>query len=263
MLFKLRCITHSTQILHSNTYFTRIRTSLKHLGTDTAQRYLKSVQFHNVPDWMLDSGDHLSLEIISGFWTKEPRVSVAKQGVMFNTNKEKRTVEIDFTCKDSLNGVEINEEVKFVLYYKGSWSKKKKRFYFWIHASFVGSSLVLTKKEVDGLHKDKKHKKVPKSFLVELNFSPMKKYVKDEKKGKSYASKSTKVYIDRMFKDENDYSFRQGLTEAEKLYKNGLCTEKEMTQTLRTLDMARYVRVQAVNSSSILTEEESSSKEDE
>ena len=212
---------------------------------------------------MLDSGDHLSLEIISGFWTKEPRVSVAKQGVMFNTNKDKRTVEIDFTCKDSLDGVEISEEVKFVLYYKGSWSKKKKRFYFWIHASFVGSSLVLTKKEVDGLHKDKKHKKVPKSFLVELNFSPMKKYVKDESKGKSYASKSTKVYIDRMFKDENDYSFRQGLTEAEKLYKNGLCTEKEMTQTLRTLDMARYVRVQAVNSSSILTEEESSSKEDE
>ena len=88
----------------------------------------------------------------------------------------------------------------------------------------------------------------------------MKKYVKDESKGKSYASKSTKVYIDRMFKDENDYSFRQGLTEAEKLYKNGLCTEKEMTQTLRTLDMARYVRVQAVNTSGI---GEESSKEDE
>ena len=114
-------------LTRSNTYFTRTphsNTSLKHLGTDTAQRYLKSVQFHNVPDWMLDSGDHLSLEIISGFWTKEPRVSVAKQGVMFNTNKDKRTVEIDFTCKDSLDGVEISEEVKFVLYYKGSWSRK-------------------------------------------------------------------------------------------------------------------------------------------
>ena len=101
---------------------------------------------------------------------------------------------------------------------------------------------MLTKKEVDGLHKDKKHKKVPKSFLVELNFSPMKKYVKDEKKSKT-RKQEHEGYIDRMFKDENDYSFRQGLTEAEKLYKNGLCTEKEMTQTLRTLDMACYVRV--------------------
>ena len=86
------------------------------LRTDTAQRFLKSVHFHNVPEWMLDSGDHLSLEITSGFWTKEPRVSVAKQSRMFNMNMEKRTVEIDFTCKGTLDGVELCEEVKFVLY---------------------------------------------------------------------------------------------------------------------------------------------------
>ena len=88
----------------------------------------------------------------------------------------------------------------------------------------------------------------------------MKKFVKDEKKGNSYASKNTKVYLEKMFKDENDYSFRQGLTEAEKLYKNGLCTEEEMTQTLSTLDMARYVRVQAVNSCPILRRDSQSSE---
>jgi hypothetical protein len=220
------------------------------LRTDMAQRYLKSVKFHNCPDWMLDSGDHLSLEIISGFWTKNPRLSVAKQKDMFKTNKEKGTVEIDFITKKHSLGVALEEEVKFVLYYKGSWSKKKKRFYFWIHAAFVDSNLVLTKKEVDGLHKDKKHKKVPKSFLLELNVSKMtKRCGGEEEEGKNtYPSKSTKTYVEKIYKDDNDYSFRQGITEAEKLFKTGLCTEEEMTETLKTLDMARYVRVQAVNS---------------
>lgn len=222
------------------------------LKDDMAQRYLKSVRFHNAPDWMLDSKDHLLLEITSGYWSTEPRLSRAKQGEMFHTDTKSRSVNIDFTKNGDLLGIPIVDEVKFVLYYKGNWSKKKKRFYLWIHAAFVGTSLVLSKKEVDGLHKDKKHKKVPKDFIMELKFSSMKKKKGDDDDDcdsgkKTYPSKHTKVYVDKMFKDENDYSFRQGLHEAEKLFKDGVCTETEMTQALKALDVARYVRVKAVN----------------
>ena len=220
------------------------------LRTDFSTRHLRSVTLRNVPSWMIEHPESLHLKIISGFWDTNPQAVVFKRADNFVVRADKSSVEVDLTSGGKYRGLRLLEEVKFVLCRKG-WRKKKKVFFFWIHGAFCGTSVILTKTEIDGLHKDKKHKKTPKSFFVELELTPMLPHksetnAKDNATGdgtKDLPTKSTKSYDSKMFHDENDYSFRQGLTEAEKMYTKGDCTEAELRTTLKMLDVARYCRM--------------------
>jgi hypothetical protein len=66
-----------------------------------------------------------------------------------------RTVQV---LKLDVGNVEIVNEVKITMYHKDSLRKKKKLFHFWIHTAFLDETTIFNKSELDGAHKDKKHR---------------------------------------------------------------------------------------------------------
>lgn len=74
---------------------------------------------------------------------------------------------IELQCEAPLQG-----EVKFVFYDAGSHAgaTKQKIFHFWLQTTFVGDYTCLPKGELDKARKDKKNKKFPSDFQVEVWF---------------------------------------------------------------------------------------------
>mmetsp|Transcript_3903 Transcript_3903/g.6115 ORF Transcript_3903/g.6115 Transcript_3903/m.6115 type:complete len:590 (-) Transcript_3903:137-1906(-) len=66
--------------------------------------------------------------------------------------------------------VTVVDEFLITIYDKTAVGKKK-ICQFWLHSGFIrDNKVVLTKPEIDKVHKDKKHKKFPKDFTIEVLF---------------------------------------------------------------------------------------------
>ena len=62
------------------------------------------------------------------------------------------------------------DEVLFTLYNKTNFGKDKIAS-FWLHTAFIENNcVVLTKPEIDKVNKDKRHKKYPSDFNVQVTF---------------------------------------------------------------------------------------------
>jgi protein-tyrosine phosphatase len=67
-------------------------------------------------------------------------------------------------------GINVVDEVLFTIYNKTSFGKDKIAS-FWLHTAFIKHNCVtLTKPEIDKINKDKRHKKFPSDFTVQVMF---------------------------------------------------------------------------------------------
>jgi hypothetical protein len=69
-------------------------------------------------------------------------------------------------------GVVVVDEFLITLYDRSSMTGGKTKLgQFWLHTGFIRDNrVVLTKPEIDKIHKDKKHKKYASDFTIELSF---------------------------------------------------------------------------------------------
>lgn len=70
----------------------------------------------------------------------------------------------------AIPGINVVDEVLFTLYNKTNFGKEKIAS-FWLHTAFVKNNrVVLTKPEIDKVKKDKRHKKYPSDFTIQISF---------------------------------------------------------------------------------------------
>eukprot|EP00750_Incisomonas_marina_P015916 INCI18795.3.p1 GENE.INCI18795.3~~INCI18795.3.p1 ORF type:complete len:598 (+),score=111.95 INCI18795.3:1105-2898(+) len=73
--------------------------------------------------------------------------------------------------------VELVNEVRITVYHKNSLRQKVKLFGFWLHTGFLERQTIFSKIELDGAHKDKKHKIYPANFRLQLNVEKLDPHV--------------------------------------------------------------------------------------
>eukprot|EP00753_Platysulcus_tardus_P015093 PLAT4779.1.p1 GENE.PLAT4779.1~~PLAT4779.1.p1 ORF type:complete len:498 (+),score=254.54 PLAT4779.1:38-1531(+) len=89
------------------------------------------------------------------------------------------------------DGHSVVNEVKVSFYHKGP-AAKVQMFHFWFHTAFIQDDvLIIEKMEIDDAHRDKKHKKFPADFKIEVRFAPL---TEEEAAGAQAAARVAAIY---------------------------------------------------------------------
>lgn len=145
---------------------------------EAALVYLTQLRIISPPKWMGD-GKTVKIVICSNYWDGPMNYKLKA----LDHGTEQKGVQRE--CKEAdeagggrskdlvyniAAGIPLQAEVKVVIY-KVGLMKQKKKLYYWFHSSFCSGRERLSKVEIDGSHKDSKHKKYDARFAIEMAFS--------------------------------------------------------------------------------------------
>ena len=132
--------------------------------------YLKAIRIMNPPKWMGDKkANGLCIKIWDNYWRKPVSYKLKKCTRSQSDGKGSKIKLYEFILPG--DGISMTGEVKVEFYKYNTFSKKQEKFRCWFHASFLREAKWnLGKNDLDGCHKDPKHKKYKKDFTVQLEF---------------------------------------------------------------------------------------------
>lgn len=104
----------------------------------------------------------------------EPYFTIKSAGTTISSSEflPRHTYRSDAPIVMAVPGVVVIDEFLITLYDRSSMTGGKTKLgQFWLHTGFIKNHhVVLTKPEIDKIHKDKKHKKYPADFTIEVFF---------------------------------------------------------------------------------------------
>jgi hypothetical protein len=111
------------------------------------------------------------VSLMGGF---EPYFTIKSAGSTISSSDflPRHTYRNDGPITLAVPGIVVIDEFLITLYDRSSMTGGKNKLgQFWLHTGFIKEHhVVLTKPEIDKIHKDKKHKKFPADFTIEIFF---------------------------------------------------------------------------------------------